>query len=448
MHSPPKASAGSSGQNNERTTANADGLVQVRRTRRWFVVCGGVVAILAFAFWGPIRLRCTTYFLLRGESPSEEALSQIMGETRNPGPLLEALWNTQRIPHRKFVLAYLNRIVSSDPGLFRQVGPMLLQATTDPDIEVRQLAFTALARLKHPQVRQLALAQLSDADPAVRLMGLQSLRRVATSNEVHLTVRFLEDPDPRVVVAAIMVLQRATAQNFGIKSSDALPQFTCIDTNPPPAPDLPTILKGVQQCQRWWSLHKGQYQSSVPSLPQTQTMRLPAPDFVLKDSVGNEVRLRKFLGKNVLLFFWSPGAPASLDDVSALKSLQEKQRDRLAVLGICIPAAPNCADEHADTGELGTKPVQHHSHESCAPPQTAAQLRTLARQVSDGLKINFPMLVDPQFTVGGRFDADDLPLYVLVDSHGTIRRRFVGFRSERALSAMVAETDNPSQMMK
>jgi len=92
--------------------------------------------------------------------------------------------------------------------------------------------------------------------------------------------------------------------------------------------------------------------------------------------------------------------------------------------------------------------VQHHSHESCAPPQTAAKLRTLPRQVSDGLKINFPMLVDPQFTVGGRFDADDLPLYVLVDSHGTIRRRFVGFRSERALSAMVAETDNPSQMMK
>jgi peroxiredoxin len=326
--------------------------------------------------------------------------------------------------------------------------PLLLQATTDPDIEVRQLAFTALARLKHPQVRQLALAQLSDADPAVRLMGLQSLRSVATSNEVPLTVRFLEDPDPRVVVAAIMVLQRATAQNFGIKSSDALPQFTCIDTNPPPAPDLPAILKGVQQCQQWWSSHKGQYQSSVASLPQTQNMRLPAADFGLEDSVGNEVRLCQFLGKNVLLVFWSPGAPASLDDVSALKSLQEKQRDRLAVLGICLPAAPNCADEHADAAGLGTKPVQHHSHESSAPPQTATQLGALVKQAADRLKINFPMLVDPRFTVGGRFDAEDLPLYVLIDSHGTIRRRFVGFRSERALSAMVAETDSPSQMMR
>ncbi len=71
------------------------------------------------------------------------------------------------MPHRQFVVGYVNRSFATKPDLFRELEPAVLEGTMDRDVEVRQLALTALGRLKHPQLRELALEQLSDADPAV-----------------------------------------------------------------------------------------------------------------------------------------------------------------------------------------------------------------------------------------------------------------------------------------
>jgi hypothetical protein len=149
----------------------------------------------------------------------------------------------------------------------------------------------------------------------VRLIGLQNLRSVAASNDVPIAMRLLDDPEPRVVVAAALVLRQATGHDFGIRSTHALPQFTCIDTNPPPAPDLPRIKQGVQRWKEWWISH--QAESPTPSAtrePHRHAVRLPTLDFTLQDSTCKPIRLSQFRGKTVLLSFWSSDAPASLDD--------------------------------------------------------------------------------------------------------------------------------------
>jgi peroxiredoxin len=398
---------------------------------------GFVLILLAIIFWRPIQQRCLAYFLLHSEAPSEEVLAGNVEQAGDPGSVLMELWRTQRLPHRQFVLNYLGRVSTTKPDLFRALEPVVLEATGDVDITTREYAFTTLARMKHVRLRSLALEQLSDADPAARLIGLQNLRSIVSSNDVPIAMRFLNDPEPRVVVAAALVLRQATGQDFGIKSTHAMPQFTGIDTNPPPAPDLPAISKGVERWQEWWASHQADFPTPLATpMPRGNPARLPTADFTLEDAAGKPIQLSQFRGKTVLLSFWGLDAPASLDDAPALRTLQQRNPDRLAILGVCIPAAPSCADEH----EQGHDHAHHHHGESSAAALEPGQMRDQVRQAADRLKISYPMLVDTKGSIALRFSIGDLPAYVLIDSQGMIRRRFVGFRTESALSAMVGES--------
>lgn len=394
--------------------------------------------LVALAFWHPIQRKCTAYLLLQSEGPSEEVLSEAVEQSSDPLALLARLWHTQKLPHRQFVMSYVNRVLSSKSDLFGKLEPLVFEGTADPDVEVRQLAFATLDRIKHPQLRPLALEQLSDADPAVRLIGFQALRSIATSNDVPIAIRFLSDPEPRVVVAAALVLRQVLDQDFGIKVTQAMPQFTCIITNPPPAPDVQAIQAGLQRWQEWWAAHHNQYQPYVPPPPSQDTpISLTTPNFKLPDYAGGTVQLAQFRGKSVLLVFWSPGAPASLDDVPALNALQERDSEHLVILGICIPAAPSCADEHEHGhGESGEHAHHNHSQNSDAL-QGADQFRAFARNAVERLKVSFPMLVDPTGNIGLRFKVEDRPTYVLIDAEGKIRRRFVGFRNRQALATII-----------
>lgn len=419
------------GQNNEPVPPR-------RKSRPWLLVTGGAVVLLVVAFAKPLQRACTACFLLQSTAPSPEVLSEFLDTASDPAPFLSRLWRTQRLPHRQSVLTYLSRASASRPGLFQQMEPLVLEATAGPDVEVREQALATLERLQHPQLRPLALEQLSDADPTVRLIGLQALRRIATSNDVPIAIRLLDDPEPRVVVAAALVLRQATGLDFGIKSAHALPQFTCIDTNPPPAPDLPAIAQGVQRWHEWWVAHQAAFPAPLAPLPPPPPAALATPDFALADSDGKPVRLSQFRGKSVLLAFWSPGTPASLDDAHALTTLQRRNPDRLAVLGVCLPPAPSCADEH----DHGHDHAHHHHRSAAAAPDPTPNPDQL-RQAAATHHISFPMLLDPKGTIGSRFTANSLPTYILIDPDGKIRRRAVGFRNRSALAAMVEDVSAP-----
>jgi hypothetical protein len=398
-------------------------------------LAGTVLILLAILFWRPLQQRCLAHFLLHSEAPSEEVLSGAVEAANDPRSFLMDLWKTQLIPHRQFVVSYLSRVSTTKPDLFRAVEPLVLEAAGDADIAVRESAFATLARMKHLQLRHLALEQLSDADPAARLLGLQYLRSIANSNDVSIAMRLLSDPEPRVVVAAALVLRQGTGLDFGLRSAHALPQFACVGTNLPPAPDLAAIRLGVQRWQQWWASHQTEFPESLAT-PATHNhaSRLPTADFTLQDSAAKPVRLSQFRGKTVLLSFWSVGAPATLDDMPVLKTLQQRN-PALAVLGVCLPPAPSCADEH----EAGHDPAHHHHDESASGEAGTAHMRCFVHDAVTRLNTNYPMLVDSKGSIGLRFSIEDLPAYVLIDAEGTIRRRFVGFRSALALAAMVNE---------
>jgi peroxiredoxin len=415
------------------------------KSRRWFLLSGSVLILLAIIFWRPLQQYCLLYFLLRSEAPSEEVLFDAVRQASEPSSTLLQLWRTQRIPHRQFVMTYLSRASATPQGLFGALEPLLLEAVHDPDITVRESAFKILSRVKHPQLRNLALEQLSDADPAVRLIGLQNLRSIVNSNDVPIAMRLLGDSEPRVVVAAALLLHQATGQDFGLNSTHAMPQFTCIDTNPPPAPDMTTIRRGVQRAQEWWTHHQSEFLATLAKpVPPGQAIRLVTEDFTLEDSGGKLIQLSQLRGKTVLLSFWSSGAPASLDDVPALQHLQKHYSNRLAVLGVCIPAAPSCGDEH------GHDHAHHYLDESTAGMAGMAGTQHMHCSVQDAtsrLKIDYPMLADTKNAVGQRFSIEDLPAYVLIDAEGMLRRRFVGFRTEAALASMTEEVTGNNQQI-
>jgi hypothetical protein len=369
--------------------------------------------------------------MLRSDAPSYEVLFEMVEQTGDPKSLLLRLWQTQRIPHRQFVLSYLGRIVHSKTNLFRAMEPFVVDATADADITSRELAFAALTRAKHPRLRELALEQLEDADPAARVLGLQSLRRVAGSNDVPIAMRLLGDPDPRVVVSAALVLRQVTGQDFGIKQSLALPRFTGSDnTDSAPPPDVAAIDQNVQRWRDWWKHHHAEYPAPLqPPREPRHAARLPTPDFSLEDSEGKLVHLSDYRGKTILLGFWACDAPFSLDDAPALNLLHNRNAAGVAVLGICVPPA---ASGHQHGGENA-----HHDHEASSVPLDTERGRALVHQTMLVRKTSFPMLLDSKGAVGGRFEVENLPTYVLIDAEGMIQRRFVGNRTEPVLEAMV-----------
>lgn len=60
-----------------------------------------------------------------------------------------------------------------------------------------------------------------------------------------------------------------------------------------------------------------------------------APEFTLQDPEGNEVSLKDFLGKYVVLDFWASWCPDCRNDVPTMKALWEKfGSDKVAFLGV------------------------------------------------------------------------------------------------------------------
>jgi hypothetical protein len=88
-----------------------------------------------------------------------------------------------------------------------------------------------------------------------------------------------------------------------------------------------------------------------------------------------------------------------------------------------------CTEKAISTRTIITKLIRS--------PQPPAQMQQLVEEKSHAS--NFTMLIDPRGALGRRFNVQDRPTYLLVDSKGKIRRRFIGIRTELTLQAMVDE---------
>jgi cytochrome c biogenesis protein CcmG/thiol:disulfide interchange protein DsbE len=120
-----------------------------------------------------------------------------------------------------------------------------------------------------------------------------------------------------------------------------------------------------------------------------------APDFVLKDTGGKDVRLSGYRGKVVLLEFWATWCPPCRASVPELIKVQEEYKDRgLVVLGISVDEGENVA-------------------------------RTLS-EFSKDHKINYTVLLS-NGNVEDAYKVTSIPRSFIIDKEGKIVNSYMGY---------------------
>ncbi|MCP9446675.1 MAG: TlpA family protein disulfide reductase [Nitrospira sp.] len=120
-----------------------------------------------------------------------------------------------------------------------------------------------------------------------------------------------------------------------------------------------------------------------------------APDFYLQDLHGETIRLSQFRGKVVLLNFWATWCGPCRIEMPALEQLYQRfGRKDFEILAISTdPQGPTV-----------TRPFQREKG------------------------VTFPILHDPDMHVGLTYGARTLPLSVMVDRRGMVRKKIFGAR--------------------
>ncbi len=135
---------------------------------------------------------------------------------------------------------------------------------------------------------------------------------------------------------------------------------------------------------------------------QRPHVRLPAPDFTLPSLDGRRVSLADFRGKVVLLNFWATWCQPCREEMPSLQALWESYRDRsFAILAVA-----------ADRGSL--RPV---------------------KKFADRHGLDFPVLLDADGRVRGRYEVYALPMSYLIGRDGRISGRVPAARDWNGAAA-------------
>jgi cytochrome c biogenesis protein CcmG/thiol:disulfide interchange protein DsbE len=120
-----------------------------------------------------------------------------------------------------------------------------------------------------------------------------------------------------------------------------------------------------------------------------------APDFALKNLTGKTVRLSDFRGKKVVLInFWATWCPPCRLEMPTMQQIYSDYKDRgFEILAINIE--PDATDE--------------------------------IRQFMKELRLTFPVLLDSDMKVTRQYRLFGLPISILIDRHGIIRSKDVGY---------------------
>ena len=120
---------------------------------------------------------------------------------------------------------------------------------------------------------------------------------------------------------------------------------------------------------------------------------IAATDFTLKTLDGKDVSLASYKGSFVFLSFWATWCGPCKQELPSVQALY----DKLKAKGFVI---------------------------------LAVDVMETAKTVSDFVKANrmtFPVLLDADGSVGGEYDARSIPTNYLIDRHGKILARIVGY---------------------
>lgn len=113
----------------------------------------------------------------------------------------------------------------------------------------------------------------------------------------------------------------------------------------------------------------------------------PAPDFALKSSTGQNLRLSEYRGDVVLVNFWTRSCSRCREQLDQLDRLYEEYSEQgFTVLSVAITDDP------------------HH-----------------VQGIVDSMKLGFPILYDEQKAAARLYDPSSMPLTLLIDPHGNVR---------------------------
>jgi len=394
------------------------------------LVLTGAVVVAAAWFTRPwLRQAIGRHRALNAPWVDRDEALQLIQEARQPAALIQELWQTGRITHRRaaFEAAALPRIREAIPEALQT--KLLDEAATDPDMSLREAALGGLRDLAAPARLAMVTRQLTDVDPELRRLGLDHLGRLGGLRQVPWVLPLLADPEPRIALLADAVLRRWSGTDQGLRLSLAPVQPSLLVTPEPSAELLGKIRTAARGWESWWSTNAARAGAPPISLEPSASGMLPslhAPDARLTFTGllhprGGPVQLTNLTGlrgKKVLLNFWATWCSACLVELPTLRELQQRHPDGLVIVGVCLDRV-----DEADSGELRKRVAAF-----------------VGRQ-----RLNYPVWLDPDSELGACFDGGELPTNVLLDAAGRVRRRFVGERSLSVWEVMLRELDAPAK---
>lgn len=415
-----------------------------RMPRRLLLGLGLAVVMGVWLFRAPLQELIRNKATLANDAPNSETVAGMIEQAADPRAALLTAWNSGKIVHREVAISSLRRVFRNDEPLLPEFESILLAATLDPDMNVREVALGILHERNHPALTALAAEQLKDPDPQIRLLGLNYLKHAAPELGVPFAVALLDDADIAVLGMSLKLLENWSGQKFGAKLADTVQvENKTTGLQEFQAEGVAKTKAAAENAKAWWAEHQSEFplvKLEVPAVAYTARRSVPAADFELRTLEGKAVRLSEFRGKIVLMNFWTTWCSACVGEVSALVALQKKHSDELVIIGVsldCVPDEHGHIGGHAAVEEQKRNDGDHDDHEA-----TAAALKRVREKVARTAKarnVNYPVLLDEHNVVGGRYNGGELPTTVIVDAQGNVRRRFIGARNIAVFEAMIAE---------
>jgi peroxiredoxin len=151
---------------------------------------------------------------------------------------------------------------------------------------------------------------------------------------------------------------------------------------------------------------------------EPQSVRKPAPDFVLLDTTGKSVPLSSFKGKPLLLDLWATKCGGCVKEIPSFIEIHHLYARRgLAVVGISMDIL----------------------YEDLKGP---AEAWTLVNPFVEAHKVDYPILMGDD-GITKRYSVNALPVTYLIDRHGHIAATYVGVvdraNIEANINALLAE---------